>query len=119
MALRLWREAAEQGVALAMLNLGIYYDQTASNSAELVAAAAFYRDAATAGNHEAEYRLGILYREGRGVRSDLQLAEFWFLRAAESGNISAQQALVDLYSDLDLDSKADYWQRCFDEQQPT
>ncbi|MBP3612514.1 MAG: sel1 repeat family protein [Rikenellaceae bacterium] len=108
-ALRLWREAAEQEIPQAMFNLGLYYDQTATNDAELTTAASFYRDAAMAKYHEAEYRLGCLYRDGRGVRRDMQLAEYWFLLAAESDLLAAKQALVDLYKEVGLESKAEYW----------
>ncbi len=96
-ALRHWQEAAGQGNARAMLNLGVMYDRgqgIAENDGEAVK---WYQAAAGAGIAEAQYYLGQKYRSGQGVGQNIGEAAQWYRRAADKGHIQAQRMLSLLY----------------------
>ena len=82
-AVKWYRMAAEQGLAMAQFNLGITYG--IEDEAEAVN---WYRLAAEQGYANAD-SLGNMYASGRGVIED-EAAENWYRLAAEQGNADAQ-----------------------------
>ena len=96
-ALRLWRPLAEQGKALAQVNLGVMYTEGRGVPQDDAEAIKWYRLAAAQGDAFAQFNLGIMYANGRGVPQDDAEAVKWFRLAAEQGNASAQYNLGVMY----------------------
>jgi S1-C subfamily serine protease len=91
------REAAEQGSALAQLNLGNLYYEGRGLEKDLTQAAEWIRKAALQGNAEAQASLGVLYQLGHGVGQDYYEAAAWYRKAAEQGLAQGQHLLGLLY----------------------
>ena len=97
-AMKLIREAAEQGNMLGMLTLGRCYDQGELGvEKDPVEAAKWYRKAAEQGDVEGQFFLGACYRNGAGVEKDPAEAVKWYRKAAEQGFDRAQSALSTCY----------------------
>jgi TPR repeat protein len=102
--------AAEQGYALALTQLGVYYEkgilydeddlrgvpEDEAKAAMQRKAAGLYRKAAEGGHDEAQFYLGDCYLNGRGVEQDDKQAAEWFKKAAEQGHLQAKDALENL-----------------------
>ena len=73
-AARLYRLAAEQGIALAQYNLGVMYSNGEGVSQDDQEAVRWYRLAAEQGYASAQYNLGFMYAAGKGVPQDYQEA---------------------------------------------
>jgi uncharacterized protein len=96
-AARLYRLAAEQGVAEAG---DLYGDGlAAADRGDYATAARLYRLAAEQGLAEAQNNLGVLYGDGKGVAQDYTEAVKWYRLAAEQGSAEAQNNLGALYGD--------------------
>jgi uncharacterized protein len=96
-ALRLWRQAAEQGHAAAQLDLGIQYSDGTRVVQDHAEAVKWYRKAAEQGHAEAQAILGHMYEYGTGVVQDYAEAVKWYRKAAELGNDEAQNNLGFMY----------------------
>ena len=92
-----FREAADQGNAVAQLNLGAVYEFGRGVSQDDGQAVAWYLKAANQGNADAQASLGSMYRNGRGVRQDDKQAVAWYRKAADQGNTRAQVNLGFMY----------------------
>ncbi len=91
-------KAAEQGNALAQLNLGAMYDYGREGvPKDDQQAVVWYRKAAEQGNAGAQFSLGRMYANGRGVPKDDQQAVVWYRKAAEQGDTYAQSRLGEQY----------------------
>jgi TPR repeat protein len=77
-ALQVWRPLAEQGDAMAQLNLGFMYDQGYGVPQDFQQAIKWYRRAAEQGNDRAQYNLGLMYDNGDGVPQDYVQAHMWY-----------------------------------------
>ena len=99
-AARLYKLAAEQGVAVAQLNLAKFHMQCRGGLAQDAGQAArLYRLAADQGLAEAQGRLGAMYAEGRGgLAQDDRQAANWYRKAADQGEAPAQGLLGTMYS---------------------
>jgi len=97
-AAQLWREAAEQGNAVAQFNLGILYEQGQGVSQNYETAAKWYRKAAEQGNAQAQHNLGVQYKWGRGVPQNDSMAAQWLRKAADQGFAPSQDSLGFLYA---------------------
>ena len=108
-----YRKAAEQGLAYAQYNLGLFYDVGRGVPQDSAQAAAWYRKAAAQGLPSAQYNLGLLYIHGNGVPQDSAQAAAWYRKAAVQGNPDAQYNLGVAYSRgagvPQDDTQAYYW----------
>ena len=92
-ALPLYRQCANKGIAPAQHNLGIAYQNGHGVPKDLTEAARWYRMAAEQGLPKAQYSLGWRYMKGEGVPKDLPKALFWFRKAAAQGHTGAKKVL--------------------------
>lgn len=86
-------QAAEQGHALAMANLGLCYANGNGVKQDYQQAVEWYRKAAEQGNALAEGCLGWCYKYGNGVKQDYKLAAEWYRKSAEKGHATSQYNL--------------------------
>jgi len=98
-AFSIWQVLAEQGHALAQVNLGAMYDAGQGVRQNLSKAFELFRKAAQNGNPHAQYNLANMYTEGRGIGRDINQAKTWYLKAAQQDLAIAQYALGMLYAD--------------------
>ena len=96
-AVKLWRQAAEQGNAKAQYELGVFYADGEGVPQDYAEAAKWFRLAAEQGYADAQFNLGIAYAEGKGVPQDRAEAAGWWRLAAEQSHASAQYGLGFLY----------------------
>jgi TPR repeat protein len=92
-AIAWYRKAADQGDAMAQMNLAIVYDQGIGIAQDYSEAAGLYRKAAEQGLPQAQYNLGLLYLYGRGMPKNGAQAAEWMRKAAEQGETAAQYNL--------------------------
>jgi hypothetical protein len=88
-ALGWWRQAADQGDALAETAIGAMYAEGYGVHQDYAEAVRWYRKAADQGHAVAELNLGIVYDGGFGVPQDRMQARYWMQRAAAHGNSEA------------------------------
>src|ERR1700752_3176748 len=81
-AVRLWRELAEKGDAVAQNSLGYMYFLGHGVAKDDVEAVRWYQKAADLGNATAEANLGFMYDKGYGVRKDAARAVRLYRRAS-------------------------------------
>jgi TPR repeat protein len=93
-AARLFRLAADQGVAAAQSDLGLMYYSGEGVVKDLAQAARLFGLAADQGLADGQYNLGLLYFEGKGVAKDEAEAARLFGLAADQGLAQAQHALA-------------------------
>lgn len=84
------RRLAEQGDAVAQVNLGSAYYMGHGVPQNYKQALTWSLKAAEQGQAEAEFNLGIIYSSGNGVVKDLKQAVAWYRKAAEHGYGPAQ-----------------------------
>jgi TPR repeat protein len=96
-ALDLYRLAAQNNLAEAFYNVGVYYETGTVVDKDPQKAFAFLMKASTAGIAQAMNRLAGLYANGTGTTQDLVAAAGWYQRAADMGFAPAQIALGILY----------------------
>jgi hypothetical protein len=87
---RLFRLAAEQGYAVAQVDLGFMFLRDTAEAIQ------WCRLAAAQGLAQAQYRLGNMFKDGQGVAQDLAEAIRWYRLAAEQGHYGAQDLLSTL-----------------------
>jgi len=113
-------QAAEQGDAKAMNELGDAYFFGEGVGEDKNEAAKWYRLAAEQGYTEAQVNLGCAYDFGEGVQEDKREAAKWYRLAAEQGHARAQFNLGNLYFDgigvMASKSEANMWYRLAAEQ---
>lgn len=88
-ALKEWQSLAEQGNAIAQLNLGAMYaigQGVPKNDKEAVK---WWRKAAEQSNAQAQLFLGAMYEDGQGVQKNDEEAVRWERKAAEQGFVTA------------------------------
>ena len=96
-ALDLYRLAAQNNLAEAFYNVGVYYETGTVVDKDPAKAFAFLMKASTAGIAQAMNRLAGLYANGTGVTQDVVAAKGWYERAAEMNYAPAQIALGIIY----------------------
>jgi TPR repeat protein len=96
-ALRLYRQAADQGFAGAQNNLAVMYEEGAGVPRDDAEAARWYRMAAEQGNGYAQHSLGRMYMEGSGVSQDYAQAAHWIGKSARQGHRGAFKDMGNLY----------------------
>ena len=76
-ALKLYRQLADQGVAVAQNNLGFMYENGNGVPMDFAEAASWYGRSAAQGDNHAQWRLCQMYSEGKGVPRDYIRAYKW------------------------------------------
>ena len=97
-AAKLYRIAADQGLADAQNNLGVLYTYGVGVQPDPKEAARWYRKAAEQGQPNAQFNLAAAYAAGRGVPLNASEEARWFRMAAEQGYAPAQAGLGSLYN---------------------
>lgn len=97
-SVRLYRNAAERGNALAMHNLAACLEDGTGIKENQAEAAQWYQSAAERGYPPSMNRLGVLHENGQGVPQDYQIAFRWYQQAAEKGDGAAMTNLGWLHS---------------------
>ncbi|MEE2862811.1 MAG: tetratricopeptide repeat protein [Gemmatimonadota bacterium] len=92
-----WRARAEEGDALAQLNLGVMYENGRGVPEDDVEAVRWFRLAAEQGNAFSQSNLGTKYLNGEGVPQDDAEAVRWWRLAAEQRYANAQFMLGVMY----------------------
>ena len=90
-AVKWFRQASDQGDAIAQLMLGRMFASGLEASTDEAEAVKWYRKAADQGNAQAQSNLGTMYRNGKGVPKDYEEALKWYRKAADQGNANAQE----------------------------
>ena len=98
MALRIFRQFADQGNANAQVNLGVMYERGKGVPQDYKEAMKWYRKAADQGYASAQYIVGDMYDNGWGVTQDYAEAVRWHRKAANQGYAPAQTNLGFMYS---------------------
>ena len=88
-----YKVKAEQGNAIAQLNLGNCYVNGDGVAKDSVQAFSWFRKSAEQGDARAQFNLGLCYVNGDGVAKDSVQAVAWYRKSAEQGNAFAQQNL--------------------------
>ena len=97
-AVRLFRQSAEQGDAAAQFTLGLIYDLGRGVPQDKAEAARWYRMAAEQGDDGGQYHLGRMYYDGDGMPKDDAVAIGWFRKAAAQGDAGALYYLGVMYA---------------------
>jgi hypothetical protein len=96
-AMRLHRQAAEQGDTDAMWRIGYLYGHGEGVPVDYVEAVRWFRKSADLGNHSGMHQLGVCYMRGLGVSVDYQQAIWWFRKAAELGDVPSMNSIGYIY----------------------
>ena len=97
-AVKWYRKAAEQGLAVAQYNLGMCYALGRGVDKDEVEGGKWIRKAVDQGDADGQTILGRMYRDGfEGVKKDEAEAATWFRKAAEQGHAVAQYELGKVY----------------------
>ena len=96
-AVKWYRKAADQGIAVAQRHLGSYYDSGNGVPKDSAEAVKWYRKAADQGDAIAQSYLGLMYDSGNGVPKDSAEAVKWYRKAADQGLSTAQSYLGNMY----------------------
>ena len=108
--LKLWVQAADQGLPVAQYNLGVMYDIGKGVKKSAEKAAEWWLKAAELGHVSAQFNMGSMYAQGRGVPQDELLAAKFYELAAKQGDTEAQVNLGVLYDKRREDGRAfDWW----------
>ncbi len=92
-----YRDAAEQGDAIAQSRLGYIFDTGRSTAEDNIMARIWYEKAVAQGDLDAEVNLGVLYRNGEGVPVDSARAFELFTHAAQANHPVGQLNLGVMY----------------------
>ncbi|MEB2844674.1 peptidoglycan-binding protein [Endobacterium cereale] len=91
-------DAAADGDALALFEIGARYQDGRGVATNLPEAVRWYEMAAQRGLAPAQYRVANLYEKGTGVSRDFGKAMTFYEQAANAGNASAMHNLAVLYA---------------------
>ena len=92
-----YKDAADQGNALAQLRLGECFDYGKGVTQDQAAAVTWYRKAADQGLAPAQFILGMRYADEKGPLKDQVEAFKWYRKAATAGMADAQLFLGSCY----------------------
>ncbi|MCV0428667.1 MAG: sel1 repeat family protein [Roseibium sp.] len=95
---RLYRLAAEAGLASGMFGLGLTFASHDLPEHSLEKAVTWYKRAAGSNHSEAMAYLGFAYEDGHGVEQDYAEARQWFERAAQRGSLFGMENFARLVS---------------------
>lgn len=89
-ALKVTKNMAAEGNAMACLSLAQRYEDQAKTENDMLTALYWYRMAAEFGELDAQLRLGEIYENGRLVKRDVESAAYWYKVAAYNGSSYAK-----------------------------
>ncbi|MDA8736374.1 sel1 repeat family protein, partial [Opitutales bacterium] len=90
-AVKLYRQAAEQGHADAQFNSAAMYANGEGIELDNVEAVKWYCQAAEQGHAAAQFNLGEMYANGDGITEDTVIAYMWFNLAASQDYEDAKE----------------------------
>lgn len=90
MALKVTKDIAVEGNAIASMLLAKRYESQASTENDMLTALYWYRMAAEIGDLDAQIRMGEVYEAGKLVKQDLESAAYWYKVAAFNGSSFAK-----------------------------
>jgi TPR repeat protein len=96
-AVRLYRQAADQGHAPSQASLGYAFDLGKGVTKNDAEALKWYRQSAAAGNARGQWLLGTMYEQAQAVTRDYAEAVKWYRLSANQGYASGQADLADMY----------------------
>jgi len=96
-ALALYRQAADMGYAVAMVNVGIFLEDSAPAEARV-----WYARAADLGQMLGQYNLGVLYQNGVGGAVDVEKALAYYQMASDQGDAVAAFNIAVLHDEGEL-----------------
>jgi hypothetical protein len=96
-AFRLFSEAAANGHAKSIYDLGALHAKGRGTKKNLAKAVSLFRKAADLKYTRAQYRMGIAHEKGRGVEKDYKEAVRWYKIAAERKYRGAMYALARMF----------------------
>ncbi len=96
--LLIFRQFADQGDAVAQVNLVVIYERGKGVPQDYAAAVKWFQKAAGQGYASAQYIVGNMYDKGLGVTEDYAAALKWYRKAANQGYAPAQTNLGFMYS---------------------
>ena len=97
LAIKYYELATDQGNALAMHNLGVFYNSGLGTAKNINKAAELYKKAAEQGFGLSQIMLGNMYSEGIGLDRSYTEAFKWYSKAAAQGFPKAQYATAIRY----------------------
>ena len=106
-ALKWYRQAAEQGFSQAQFNLAHMYENGIGIRRDVEQMITWYERAAAQGNLHAQYKLGSIYLNGEGVEVDRETAYAWFGIAVAGGHeqaLSPRDAIAIQLSEEELEA---------------
>ncbi len=106
-AIKLYRQAAEAGLAAAQHNLGLAYYQSNGVSQDFEAAKDWWTKAAQQDHPQAQFNLAAMLWNGGEVTQDKPTAIKWFRASAKAGDEQAQAFVDDLFETLSHDVPSD------------
>lgn len=89
-ALKVTKNIAIEGNAIACLSLARRYEEQAKTENDMLTVLYWYRMAADAGELDAQLRLGKIYEVGKIVKQDVESAAYWYKIAAYNGSLYAK-----------------------------
>lgn len=92
-ALRLFRQAAENGLPEAHTALGVMYRNGEGVEQDPKEAMVLFKKAAEKGNPDAQFNIGIMHYAGEAGKVDFEEGAKWFKLAAEQGHVEAMENL--------------------------
>jgi TPR repeat protein len=98
-AFAVFQAGARHGAAIAMYDLGVFYQNGIGVSQDYAKARELLEKAAAKDDPAAMYNLGIFYENGSGVQQDYGKARGWFEKAAANDFTNAMYNLGLLYHD--------------------
>jgi uncharacterized protein len=93
----LLRPLADQGNAVAEIDLGLMYEHGQGVPQDFAQAVIWYQKAADQGNANGQTDLGWMYVHGRGVPQDFAQALVWLRKATDQGYARAETDLGLMY----------------------
>lgn len=96
-ALKVYRQAAEEGSEKAALKVGNAHYSGKLAGKDYAEALKWFKKAAEKGNYLAQYNLGLMFEEGLGTKKDPVKAFQAYSQSADQGYYTAQAALGRMY----------------------
>ena len=105
-AVRLFRRAAEAGLAIGQHNLALAYYSGRGILKDNEQARTWWGRAARQGHAQAQFNLGALLWNGDGVHKDASEAIKWFRKSSDAGNAQAREFLDTILKQQDASSSS-------------
>ena len=101
-AVKRFRESAEQGYVPAQIELGNLYLEGSGTIQNFNEAVIWYYKASEQGSPYAQWRLGVMYQYGLGVKQDSAEAHKWYNLSAAQGNAEGKELRDKIGKDMTI-----------------